>query len=84
LRTPSASPPSNWLKGEAQATICAELAAAREATTGANAMIERIKEAAARREQVIRAEAALSTEAAAREKLEEGERCLKEMLSAFN
>jgi hypothetical protein len=41
LRTPSASPPSNWLKGEAQATICAELAAAREATTGANAMIER-------------------------------------------
>ncbi|WP_456790184.1 DUF2130 domain-containing protein [Bradyrhizobium sp. USDA 4472] len=69
---------------EAQAAIRTELAEAREAMVGANAMIERIKRAAAEREQIIRAEAKVSAEAAARERIEEGERCLQELQSSFS
>ncbi|WP_213740519.1 DUF2130 domain-containing protein [Bradyrhizobium sp. dw_411] len=70
--------------GEAQAAIRAELAEAREATAGANSTIERINQAAAEREQTIRAEAALSAEASVRERLEQGARRLQEMQSAFD
>lgn len=69
---------------EAQASMRIELAAAREATAGATAMIERIKEDAAQREQTIRAEALQSAEAVARGKIEEGERRLKELESALS
>ena len=68
---------------EAQASIRAELDAAREATAGATAMIERMNEAAAEREQAIRAEALGLAEAATREKLEEGERRLREIETAL-
>lgn len=69
---------------EAQASMRTELAAAHEATAGATAMIERMKEDAAQREHAIRAEAVKSAEAAAHGKLEEGERRLKELESALN
>ncbi|MBN8979688.1 MAG: hypothetical protein J0I29_00185, partial [Rhizobiales bacterium] len=69
---------------EAQASIRVELDAAREATAGATAMIERMKDAAAEREQAVRAEALGVAEAAVRQKLEESEHRLKEIQTALN
>lgn len=69
---------------EAQAAVRAELVAAREATAGATATIEQMKEDAARREQTIRAEAMQAAEVAAQEKLHAGEHRLKEVETAFN
>ncbi|MEH2539225.1 MULTISPECIES: DUF2130 domain-containing protein [unclassified Bradyrhizobium] len=69
---------------EAQASIRAELDAAREATAYATVVIERMKQAAAEREQAIRTEALGLAEAAAREKIEENERRLKEIETALN
>ncbi|UPT88001.1 DUF2130 domain-containing protein [Bradyrhizobium barranii subsp. apii] len=69
---------------EAQAAVRAELAAAREATAGATATIERMKEDAALREQTIRAEAVQAADVAAQEKIEAGERRLKDVETALN
>ncbi|QHO73608.1 hypothetical protein ACH79_14070 [Bradyrhizobium sp. CCBAU 051011] len=68
----------------AQAQIRAELVAAQEATAGATAVIERMKEEAADRERAIRAEAKQAADIAAQGKLEESERRMKEMQGALN
>jgi hypothetical protein len=68
----------------AQAQLRAELVAAQEATAGATTVIERMKEESADRERAIRAEAKQAAEMAAREKLEDGERRLKEIEAALN
>lgn len=68
----------------AQAAIRAELVAAHEATAGAAAVIERMKDEAAERERAIRAEAKQEADAAAQEKLEENERRLKETEGELN
>ncbi|MBR1225230.1 DUF2130 domain-containing protein [Bradyrhizobium sp. AUGA SZCCT0176] len=68
----------------AQAQMRAELTVAHEATAGATAVIERMKEDAAERERAIRAEAAQAADAAAQGKLEHSERRLKEIEGALN
>lgn len=68
----------------AQAQLRAELVAAQEATAGATTVIERMKEESADRERAIRAEAKQAAEMAAREKLEDGERRLREIEAALN
>jgi hypothetical protein len=68
----------------AQAAIRAELQAAREATTVATNAIDKVKKAAAEREEAIRAEASRVAEAAAAEKLAESERLRSETEVALN
>ncbi|GAB1716958.1 MAG: hypothetical protein NTAFB05_20000 [Nitrobacter sp.] len=67
-----------------QAQIRAELVAAHEATAGATAVIERMKEESADRECAIRAEAKQAADMAAQGKLEDSERRLQEMEGALN
>lgn len=72
------------MNSAAQAQIRAELVAAHEATAGATAVIERMKEESADRERAIRAEARQAADMAAQGKLEDSERRLKEMEGALN